>query len=116
MGIGMGVMQIPEEQRNNVRSHASASLERARDLDMREVRRQGGRWRRADGWGHGWGVFAEGDTGPLRWILRDRRQPRGPRRGGQLRPRLRSTSAPSTSTSSCSSSRAVGRSFEFTTF
>jgi hypothetical protein len=28
----MGVMQIPEEQRNNVRSHAATSLEKARNL------------------------------------------------------------------------------------
>ena len=32
VAIGMGVMQIPEEQRNNVRNHAATSLERARDL------------------------------------------------------------------------------------
>ena len=32
VGIGMGFMQIPEEQRNNVRNHASSSLEKARDI------------------------------------------------------------------------------------
>ncbi len=32
VAIGMGVMQIPEEQRNNVRNHAATSLDRARDL------------------------------------------------------------------------------------
>ena len=32
MGIGMGIMQIPEEQRDNVRKHASTSLEKARDI------------------------------------------------------------------------------------
>ena len=32
VGIGMGFMQIPEEQRNNVRNHASTSLEKARDI------------------------------------------------------------------------------------
>ena len=32
VGIGMGVMQIPEEQRNNVQKQASASLEKARDI------------------------------------------------------------------------------------
>ena len=32
VGIGMGVMQIPEEQRNNVRNHAATSLEKALNL------------------------------------------------------------------------------------
>jgi len=32
VGIGMGVMQIPEEQRTNVRKHAAISLEKARDI------------------------------------------------------------------------------------
>jgi hypothetical protein len=32
VAIGMGVMQIPEEQRNNVRNHAATSIERARVL------------------------------------------------------------------------------------
>ena len=32
VGIGMGVMQIPEEQRTNVRNHAATSLEKARDI------------------------------------------------------------------------------------
>jgi len=32
VGIGMGVMQIPEEQRQNVRNHAATSLEKARDI------------------------------------------------------------------------------------
>ena len=32
VGIGMGVMQIPEEQRNNVRNHAATSLEKMRNL------------------------------------------------------------------------------------
>lgn len=35
----MGVMQIPEEQRSNVRKHASSSLEKARDIacDLNET-------------------------------------------------------------------------------
>lgn len=32
VGIGMGIMQIPEEQRTNVRNHAATSLEKARDI------------------------------------------------------------------------------------
>ena len=32
VGIVMGVMQIPEEQRNNVRSHAATFLEKARNI------------------------------------------------------------------------------------
>eukprot|EP00579_Thalassiosira_antarctica_P009851 CAMPEP_0201915088 /NCGR_PEP_ID=MMETSP0903-20130614/5106_1 /ASSEMBLY_ACC=CAM_ASM_000552 /TAXON_ID=420261 /ORGANISM="Thalassiosira antarctica, Strain CCMP982" /LENGTH=761 /DNA_ID=CAMNT_0048450629 /DNA_START=112 /DNA_END=2394 /DNA_ORIENTATION=+ len=32
VGIGMGIMQIPEEQRNNVRNHAATSLEKAREI------------------------------------------------------------------------------------
>ncbi len=32
VAIGMGVMQIPEEQRNNMRNHAATSIERARYL------------------------------------------------------------------------------------
>ena len=39
VGIGMGVMQIPEEQRNNVRNHTATSLEKIRNLafDMSET-------------------------------------------------------------------------------
>ena len=34
IGIGIGVMQIPEEQRSNVASHASTSLEKARAVAL----------------------------------------------------------------------------------
>lgn len=34
IGIGIGVMQIPEEQRRNVASHASTSLEKARNVAL----------------------------------------------------------------------------------
>jgi hypothetical protein len=33
-GIGMGVLQIPEEQRNNVCNHATTSLVKARDMAL----------------------------------------------------------------------------------
>ena len=33
-GIGMGVLQIPEEQRNNVCNHATTSLSKARDVAL----------------------------------------------------------------------------------
>ena len=32
VGIGMGVMQIPQEQRTNVRNHAATSFEKVRDV------------------------------------------------------------------------------------
>jgi hypothetical protein len=33
-GIGMGILQIPEEQRNNVCNHAATSLSKARDVAL----------------------------------------------------------------------------------